>query len=579
MTHERLFFGVVSAGDDRRRLSPERSAELVALLQLHASIELIQSELRERKRGIQAQNTKLREKKSAAAEKSTELEGLRAADAASSPTSAAQTSSIDAAQLKAVMTAFAAPEAQQQIEDALFVTGGSGNSVNALTVPLDEFERVQLQLSDTQAKLETALAAKPAPVTTPSSPSDSRQVAELQAKVKELQKKLANASTSSSTPSVAPVSATTSTTGVSSEELQAAQSQIQTLQQHLASKESELSRVQAQLAVLQSNASADAKLEAAVAAERAQTQAANQELATVKALSEQQRAQLAAAQSDAVALRSDIESLKSQLAQAEQTLAQVRSDSSEALQRVAQAQAECQRVVSELEAERAAHEATRQELAAEQGRHQALQSAHSELQQQADGAVAIKNSLESTITQHLTSLQERDAEIAALRQQLANQQTDLEDLELRVKLERERRLEFQFKYEDAKGKIRVYCRVRPPSKAEVEKKEESIVKSGRAEWQLELRSERADVQGKVQQTWTEYNFDQVFLPSELAKTPGQANGTQAKVFEECKMFIDMAMQGVNTCIFASVVLVFSSFSPVISHALCLCTQVWPIRYW
>ena len=85
--------------------------------------------------------------------------------------------------------------------------------------------------------------------------------------------------------------------------------------------------------------------------------------------------------------------------------------------------------------------------------------------------------------------------------------------------------------EDMKGKIRVYCRIRPFSRTE---KEDPT----RAKMCVEINDEMSlTVRGRLDHT---YNFDSVFGP----------DSTQEQVFTETKRLIQSAIDGYNVCIFA-----------------------------
>ena len=85
--------------------------------------------------------------------------------------------------------------------------------------------------------------------------------------------------------------------------------------------------------------------------------------------------------------------------------------------------------------------------------------------------------------------------------------------------------------EDLKGKIRVYCRIRPFTEAEAEDEKKNKMC-------LEINDSMSlTVFGRIDNT---YNFDSVLGPET----------TQETVFDETKRLIQSAIDGYNVCIFA-----------------------------
>ena len=83
-----------------------------------------------------------------------------------------------------------------------------------------------------------------------------------------------------------------------------------------------------------------------------------------------------------------------------------------------------------------------------------------------------------------------------------------------------------------RGKIRVYCRVRPLSNSEKEREESKhMVIKCLDEFQLVVNAKSGP---------KPYDFDSVFGP----------DSTQEQVFEETKRLIQSAVDGFNVCIFA-----------------------------
>lgn len=85
--------------------------------------------------------------------------------------------------------------------------------------------------------------------------------------------------------------------------------------------------------------------------------------------------------------------------------------------------------------------------------------------------------------------------------------------------------------EDIKGKIRVYCRMRPFSKTESEDPEKNKM-CGTINDQLSVT-----IHGRIDNT---YKFNNVFGP----------DSRQEDIFEETKRLIQSAIDGFNVCIFA-----------------------------
>jgi hypothetical protein len=98
----------------------------------------------------------------------------------------------------------------------------------------------------------------------------------------------------------------------------------------------------------------------------------------------------------------------------------------------------------------------------------------------------------------------------------------------------------QFKYEDAKGKVRVYARVRPFSKAEIAAEEKTLLRPGTNEWTLAINETQKNYQGIVSDNWRPIEFDHVFQFG-LENTKG--NASQLEIFEETKIFAELTVQG------------------------------------
>lgn len=84
-----------------------------------------------------------------------------------------------------------------------------------------------------------------------------------------------------------------------------------------------------------------------------------------------------------------------------------------------------------------------------------------------------------------------------------------------------------------KGKIRVYCRIRPFSKSEK-------TDADRAMPCVNITDEMSLSVGTQKNRMKDYQFDAVF----------GLNSTQEEVFEDTKRLIQSAIDGFNVCIFA-----------------------------
>ena len=110
-------------------------------------------------------------------------------------------------------------------------------------------------------------------------------------------------------------------------------------------------------------------------------------------------------------------------------------------------------------------------------------------------------------------------------------QKDLEGVVEKFKDEQAKRKSLLNELEDIKGKIRVFCRVRPFSQSE-----ESD--PSKAKMCVEINDAMSlTVRGRIDNV---YNFDSVFGP----------DSTQEQVFNETKRLIQSAIDGYNVCIFA-----------------------------
>lgn len=164
----------------------------------------------------------------------------------------------------------------------------------------------------------------------------------------------------------------------------------------------------------------------------------------------------------------------------------------------------------------------------------ALQAEHSSLQKQlATSEAASKKAREDLDaykkkTGDIGALKEANAtltaEVASLQKSNAMKEQELKDSIRQRKL-------LHNQLEDLKGKIRVFCRVRPLNRSEIEKGSTNVLTiSDDFTIHCETR------QGQVKP----FMYDSVFGPS----------STQEQVFEDTQRLIQSAVDGYNVCIFA-----------------------------
>lgn len=171
-----------------------------------------------------------------------------------------------------------------------------------------------------------------------------------------------------------------------------------------------------------------------------------------------------------------------------------------------------------------------------------LEAEKKELQESSADAVGAMEKLKATIAEQAAEMKEKESAIESLEAKGAEASQALEKSEEMLRQETTRRKEFQFKYEEVKGKVRVYSRVRPMSSMEVSKQEERAIRMGPNAWTIELDQKQTDLSGNVKEKWRAFQFDSIFLAG--------VNGTQKEVFAECETFGEMSAQGINACIFA-----------------------------
>ena len=176
----------------------------------------------------------------------------------------------------------------------------------------------------------------------------------------------------------------------------------------------------------------------------------------------------------------------------------------------------------------------------------------SELTHLTSNSTSIMNELQQSIDSKQSHINELLHTIQSCEKQCIELNSQIELIDIRYKEEQKRRKEFQFKYEDIKGKIRVYARIRPLNHNEIINNESTILRCGMNVWSIELNETTRDVMGNISDKYREYVFDHIFQPGLIQAdgTYSTSNASQAEVFEECKDFAELTLNGINTCIFA-----------------------------
>jgi len=134
------------------------------------------------------------------------------------------------------------------------------------------------------------------------------------------------------------------------------------------------------------------------------------------------------------------------------------------------------------------------------------------------------NSVEKEKTEIQSKLQVTTKELQELKQYFT-----VKDQELKDSLRQRKLLHNQL--EDLRGKIRVFCRVRPMNQSETKKGCRSILNIC-DDFTLNCETKPGDVKP--------FSYDSVFGPS----------ATQSEVFEDTKRLVQSAVDGFNVCIFA-----------------------------
>ena len=174
--------------------------------------------------------------------------------------------------------------------------------------------------------------------------------------------------------------------------------------------------------------------------------------------------------------------------------------------------------------------------------------AYETLRAEAAEALQTRDGLLARIAAATADIERLHALVEAERKRATQAEVERTAMFEKMLEEQKRRKEFQFKYEDAKGKVRVYARVRPFTAAEVAARERTLLRPGRNDWTLELNETQRDVLGHITDKWRDFAFDHVFHAGLLPDSAG--NGSQVQVFEETAAFAELSLQGINCCIFA-----------------------------
>jgi len=141
-------------------------------------------------------------------------------------------------------------------------------------------------------------------------------------------------------------------------------------------------------------------------------------------------------------------------------------------------------------------------------------------------------------------------ELAEKEQQLAMQMKEMEDYMSKLEKDKQElhkefveeqalRKRYYNEIEDLKGRIRVYCRVRPMSKSELERNCQCIIN---VLDDMRVRLEHPDETNPLRRKKDdiEFSFDACFAPEK----------SQVDVFKDVQRLIQVAIDGYNVCIFA-----------------------------
>ncbi|CAN8029066.1 unnamed protein product, partial [Ixodes persulcatus] len=137
----------------------------------------------------------------------------------------------------------------------------------------------------------------------------------------------------------------------------------------------------------------------------------------------------------------------------------------------------------------------------------------------------LTHSLQDVVPQHLSHVSRE------LQEQLSGLRAENQRLLESYNAERLLRKKYYNMVEDLKGKIRVYCRIKPKCGNQLNNKTFVNVLEPTDDYTLIVHTQRGD---------KEFTFDRIFLPQH----------TQEEVFTETNSLVQSAMDGYNVCIFA-----------------------------
>lgn len=240
-------------------------------------------------------------------------------------------------------------------------------------------------------------------------------------------------------------------------------------------------------------------------------------------------------------LATEVKELKSKLRKAEKALDDASrrasaggKESQKAVQqaerKVADLEKKMQKALDDAGREKAkAVGAVERQLASLQIEHDALASQLQEVTANRD-SLAAEAAKVGTLTSEMEDLRAAAGEAADLRVKLMDAERHMKKLDEEYRKETYLRKKYFNDIQDMKGKIRVYCRVRPISGSEAEKNCQSVV-SFPDDMSVDIATSRAV---------KTFNFDRVFSPG----------SSQEEVFSDTSFLVQSAFDGYNVCIFA-----------------------------